>query len=209
MKRSEMAVLCLMGWLAGGCNSHPPPHVVADLSSPKPAAVSFFRAISEGDIRTARDASIGTAKDKEWIDAMSSMLTGLRRYDQAIIRRFGHQAAQTDSQLRQAITQLVQDQLERLQDGIVREGPDTAEVDPGWHGEVRLTGRPPVMLRKEKGLWKVDLEATARIDPKFDAEAVARYRAYGKALHDAAYQIDAGRYKTLAEAEQDSDTWAP
>jgi hypothetical protein len=209
MKRSELAMLLLMGWVSLGCNSHPPPHVAVDLSGPKPAAVSFFRAVSEGDVRTARDASIGTTKDKEWIDAMSSMVTGLRRYDEAILRRFGHQAAQTDSQLRQAITQFVQDQIERLQDGIVSEGPDTAQVQPGWHGEVRLSGRPPVLLRKEKGLWKVDLEATAKVDPKFDLEAVARYRAYGKALHDAAYQINAGRYKTLAEAEQDSDAWAP
>ena len=191
-----------------GCSSHPPPHVVADLSGPKPAALTFFRAVAEGDVSTARQASIGTGQDKQWIDAMSSMLTGLKRYDEAVMKRFGSQAVQTDVQLKQAMTQLVQDEIDRLEDGIVLESADTAEVAPAWH-QVRLTGRPPVMLRKEKGLWKVDLQATAKIDPKFDADAVERYRVYGKALHNAAYQINSGRYKTLAEAEQDSDAWAP
>ena len=209
MRRWAKAVFCTLATVSAGCSSHPPPHVVADLSGPKPAAVSFFRAVALGDVGTAREASIGTGEDKQWIDAMSSMLTGLQRYDEAVVKRFGHEATQTDVQLKQAMTQLVQDEIDRLAEGIVKEGVDTAEVDPGWHGEVRLTGRPPVILRKEKGLWKVDLPATAKVDPKFDPEAIERYRAYGKALHNAAYQIDAGRYKTLAEAEQDSDAWAP
>ena len=208
MKRAKALFFCIVAALAAGCGGERPPHVVADLSGPKPAAVSFFRAVAEGDVATARQASIGTSQDKQWIDAMSSMLTGLKRYDQAVLKRFGNEATQTDVQIRQAITQLVQDEIDRLEDGIVLESADTAEVAPAWH-KVRLTGRPPVMLRKEKGLWKVDLQATAKTDPKFDTGAIERYRAYGKALHNAAYQINAGRYKTLAEAEQDSDAWAP
>jgi hypothetical protein len=209
MNRTGTLILWFLAIVPGGCNSHPPVRVAADLSGPKAAAVTFFRAVSVGDVRTARDASIGSAQDKQWIDAMSSMLTGLQSYDEAVLRRFGQQATQTDTQIRQALMQLVQDQIERLQDGLVKEGVDTAEVDPGWKSEVRLSARPPVILRKEKGLWKVDLAATAKVDPKFDPETIERYRTYGKALHNAAYQINAGRYKTLAEAELDSDAWAP
>src|SRR5579864_7511330 len=109
MKRFNSPVFWTALALAMGCASHPQPHVTADLSAPKPAAVSFFRAVAEGDVRTARDASIGTRQDKEWIDVMSSLLTGLRRYDEAIVKRFGHEARQTDLQLRQALLQLVQD----------------------------------------------------------------------------------------------------
>jgi hypothetical protein len=51
-------------------------------------------------------------------------------------KRFGDQAAQTDTQLKQAIMQLVQDPIERLQEGLVREGEEFAQVlaDPGASG---------------------------------------------------------------------------
>ena len=83
-----------------------------------------------------------------------------------------------------------------------------AEVDPAWNG-ARLSARPPVFLRNQKGLWKVDLLTMAKYDPRFAPETAKRYREYGAALQKAARDIDAGRYKTLAQAERESDARAP
>jgi hypothetical protein len=201
----NLALGAALGW---GCSSHPQPRVAADLSGPKSAAVAFYTAVLAGDISTARNASIGSNTEKQWIDAMCGLLTGLRLYDEAIVKHFGNEAVQTDTQLKQAMLQLGQDQIDRLQDGVVHQGPEMAQVHPGWHGEL-LSARPPVILRKEKDVWKVDLAATAKIDPKFGPEAVDRYRVYGQALHDAAWRINAGRYQTLAEAEHETDRYAP
>jgi len=201
---AALPVLVLPGCGANG----PKSRVWADLSGPKPAALTFLRAIEQGDAQTAKNASLGTPQDKQFVDGMVALLDGLKAYDRALLSRFGPQAAAADVDLKQAILTLAQDPLARIEDGIVREGPDTAEIDPAFHG-VRLTARPPIYLRKDKGLWRVDLPATARQDPRLDPVVARRYLAAGKALHDAARQIASGRYKTFAEAERAMDVQLP
>ena len=174
--------------------------VQADLSGPKPAALTFLKAIKQGDAQTAKNASIGNPQDKEWIDAMVALLKGLKAYDQALLARFGPKAGSVDVDLKQAIMTLAQDPVDRIDEGIVRQGEDTAEIDPAFRG-MRLSVRPPIFLRLEKGLWKVDLPATAQQDPRFNPALVKRYLAAGKALHDAALLVSWGRYKTFDEAE--------
>ena len=83
-----------------------------------------------------------------------------------------------------------------------------AAVEPAVDG-MRLQGRPPIYLRKEKEGWKVDLAATAQADRRFSAEVRQQYAAAGKALHRAADQVNAGHYKTLAEAQRDADAKMP
>jgi hypothetical protein len=206
--RADILLIWFGAAVAAGCGSHPQPRVPADLSGPRAAAVTFYSAVVAGDTSTARHASLGTDVDKKWIDAMARLLSGMRIYDQAIVKHFGSEAVQTDTQLKLAMLQLGQDQIDRLQEGVVNQGPEVAQVHPGWHGEV-LSARPPIILRKEYKAWKVDLAETAKVDPKFGPDAVNRYRIYGDALHDAAWRINAGRYKTLAQAEHDTDRYAP
>lgn len=191
-----------------GCAVEPSGHVSADLSTPRTAAVSFFRAVGADDLRTARDASVGAASDRQWIDVMAGLVKGLRSYDQAIRNHFGVEAASADAQIKQALLELVDDQIQHLEEGLVKESEQIAEVDPAWNG-ARLSARPPVFLRRQKDLWKVDLTTTAKYDPRFSPEAIQRYRKYGQALQKAARDINSGRYRTLAEAQRESDAKAP
>jgi hypothetical protein len=194
--------------IAVGCAPKTPPLVAGDLSAPKPAAVTFLRAAVAGDLETAKNASVGSDADKRWIGAMALLVNGLKSYDRAIVAHFGTEATADDAQIKRALLELVDDSIAHVKEGLVKEDSDVAEVDPAWNG-LRLSARPPIFLRKERGLWKVDLPTTAKFDPRFSPETVERYTAYGRALSNAARDINAGRYKTLAQAERESDTRVP
>lgn len=201
------ARIACLGLICGcalpGCASTedaPAQRVASDLSGPKPAALTFLRAIAAGDARTAQNASIGTPADKEWAVALAALVRGLRRYDEALVARFGQEAIPADVDLRQALQTMTEDPISHMRDGIVSESAQTAVVYPAALG-IKLAAHSPMMLRKDKSGWKVDLAAMAR-EPSHDPAVVRQYRAAAKALNDAALQIRSGRYKSLAEAQQ-------
>ena len=201
-----LAALLISG---GGCVvGKNDPHVASDLTTPKAAALTFLRGISEGDVDTAQAACIGTEQQRASVGALSSLITGLRDYDRAITAKFGVEAIQTDVQLKQAISDLWEVSIQHTETAIVKEGPQTATVEPAV-GNVRLQARPPIYLRKEKDHWKVDLGLTAQRDKRFSPDTAEQYAAAGKALHQAANSVRSGRYKTLAEAQRDADGALP
>lgn len=196
-------VILLCGWALPGCASSydaSTARVASDLSGPKPAALTFLRAIAAGDTRTAQDASVGTPEEKEWVVAMATLVRGLRRYDQAILARYGNEAIPADVDLRQAIQFMTQDPISHIQDGIVSESAESAVIYPAAFG-IKLAARPPMMLRKGKSTWRVDLSAMSQ-EPGHDPTVIRQYRAAAKALTDAARDVRAGRFRTLAEAQQ-------
>lgn len=171
-----------------------------DLSKPLPALLTYLNALAQCDVATAKSASVGTEEDKRWIDAMAALVGGLRSYQQALDQRFGNQAVQTDDDIRQALSEFTTQPIVRFQNGLVKEGPDTAEVQAAI-GHIRLAAQSPVYLKREKDGWKVDLTAM-RQDPRHNPAVVAQYLAAGESLSDAAKAIRAGRYRTFAEAQQ-------
>ena len=196
-----LVVLC--GSALPGCASPddaPTARVTSDLSGPKPAALTFLRAIAAGDTRTAQQASVGTPEEKEWVVALAALVRGLRHYDQAILARFGTEAIPADVDLRQALQSMTQDPISRIQDGILSESAESAVIYPAALG-IKLAAHPPMMLRKDKSTWKVDLSAMSQ-EPSHDPAVIGQYRSAAKALNDAARRVRAGRYKSLAEAQQ-------
>jgi hypothetical protein len=193
---------------AGGCTAAPPPRVASDLTTPKSAALTFLRAISAGDVETAKNACVGSEKEKSAVEALSTLITGLRAYDQAVTTHFGVEATQTDTQLKQAISDLSDVSIEHTRNALVNQGPQTATVEPAAGG-IRLRARPPIYLRKETDVWKVDLTPTSQADHRFSAATAEQYATAGKALHKAARSINAGRYKSLSEAQRDADGGIP
>ena len=201
--RHQLLLFAFIALSATGCGAKATPsNFSIDLSKPKSAALTFFSAVAQGDVKTAKAASIGTNQDREWIDAIATLITGLREYDAALMKRFRGEAISTDIDLQAAIREVAQDPVTRLEDGIVKESPETAEVDPAYKG-VRLSSRSPVFLRRDKNAWKVDLEAM-RKDPQHTPEMTRQYLAAGEALQRAAKDIRLGRYKTFAAAQQAS-----
>lgn len=203
MESSQSSVLVLLVLLQSihGCSANSGPVTSsADLSKPKTAVLTYLHAIARGNAATAKSASIGTDQDKQQIDGKIALINGLRHYDQAIVSRFGPSAVSTDIELRQALTALADDPVMRFEGAIVKEAEDTAEVDPALNG-MRLAAHSPILLRKQNGLWKVDLPAM-REDSDQASALSQQYLAAGKALEDAAKAVGAGRYKTLEQARQ-------
>jgi len=197
--------LLVLLFVHSGCTANRAPiGSPLDLSSPKPAALSFLHAIANGDARAAKAASVGTDHDRQWVDAIVMLITGMRAYDNALMARFGDAAISTNIELEQAIDALANEPIRRLEGGIVKESDENAEVAPALNG-VRLAARPPIYLLKEKGVWKVDL-AAMKDDPTRDPAVIDQFSKAGKALHQAALAIRRGHYKTLEAALTAGDT---
>lgn len=185
-------------FMLGGCG--PPSINPADLSTPHTALMTYLDAIAHGNAPKARAASTGTEQDKQWIDGITGLISGIRSYDKAIRAKFGQQATSTDIDLKQALSELADEPLVWFKDGLVEEADNSAEIQAALN-HTRLAAIHPVYLKREKNGWKVDLTA-ARHDPNHDPQQIEQYLAAGKALSDAARQIRLGRYRTLEEAEQ-------
>jgi hypothetical protein len=188
------------GLLLGGCSANDAPAPRADLAKPQPALMAFLNSIARCDVAAAKAESLGTEQDKHWIDAMAALVGGLRDYDQALLSRFGRQAIPIDVDLKQAVTELVNEPMVRFQDGLVKESGDRAEVDAAL-GHIRLAAQPPMYLRRDKVGWKVDLTLMRR-DTLHTPESIEQYLMAGIALKIAARDVRAGHYKTLDEAQQ-------
>ena len=193
---------------AVGCAHEPMPHVGIDLSSPKSAAVSYLRAMSVGDLDSLKTATVGTDADRKPAVAYSAMVVGMRRYDQALVAHFGIDAIRDDVELKQKLMEMVEDRIERTQQGAVNETPEEAMVAPGLNGQA-LGKRPPIFLRKENGLWKVDLAETAHRDSTLSPESAQRNQAIGDALQRIAREINRGKYKSYEEMQRDADAGMP
>ena len=198
----------LIGFSILGCAHEPMPHVNLDLSSPKLAAVSYLRAMSAGDLEGLKASTVGTEDQRKAVESYSLMLHGLRRYDQAIVSHFGADAIRDDIELKQKLMELVDDRIARTEQGVVSESDESARVTPGLNG-LALQGRPPVYLKKDREVWKVDLAATAVRDTSISAESAARNQAIGEALLKIAGDIDRGRYKSFSDLQRDTDAGLP
>lgn len=183
-----------------GCAPTAPAVNPAELSTPQTALMTYLNAIAQGNDAKARAASIGTEQDKRWIDGMTSLISGVRSYDQALTARFGQKAVTTDIDLKQALSELANEPLVWFRDGLLKEAENTAQIQAAV-GHVRLAAVPPVYLKREKDGWKVDLTA-ARRDSNHSPQQVEQHLAAGKALNDAARQVRTGRYRTFEEALQ-------
>lgn len=203
------ALLMLLVLLEGaGCAHEPMPHVTIDLSTPKSAAVSYLRAMSAGDLDALKASTAGTDAQRKPAEAYAAMISGMRRYDKAIVTHFGNDAMRDDVELRQKLTELSDDRIERTQQGSVQETETQAMVSPGLNG-MALKKRPPIMLVKDKGFWKVDLAQTAVRDTSLSPESRERNQAVGDALLKLARDIERGRYKTYEQMQRDADAGMP
>jgi hypothetical protein len=194
--------------LLGGCAHEPMPHVAIDLSSPKSAAVSYLRAMSAGDLDSLKACTFGTDDQRKPAIAYATMIRGMRRYDQAIVSHFGSDAIRDDVDLKQKLMELVDDRIDRTQQGAVQENEEEAMISPGINGAA-LRKRPPIILRKDQGVWKVNLAETAQRDSTISPESAQRNEAIGEALLKIARDIDRGRYKTYADMQRDADAGMP
>src|SRR5947208_11869014 len=89
--RYAMGVTALIAM--AGCGPHQRAQPV-DLSKPQTAAIEYVRAIGHGDAVTARATAIGTDEEMRWVDALASLVDGLRQLNGSLYDYFGHNTGQ-------------------------------------------------------------------------------------------------------------------
>src|SRR5687768_10944814 len=60
-----------------------------DLSTPKSAAAAVVKAMADGDAAAIAAATVGNAREVEWVRAYAAQLRALRDLDAALAKRFG------------------------------------------------------------------------------------------------------------------------
>ena len=179
------------------------------LDDEKSAALTFVRAIGEGDVSTARAASLGSEQQKAWVVAMASMVNGLRSFDTAMIARFGPAASGTHMQLVNALNEVTYGPEEAIKHASVEDGEnDTAEIQavaPIYAKRMVLASK----VKKVDGVWKVDLPAILAEHPDLEARNhspdLEKLLRVGDAMRQVAAEIKAGQYKTADEASAAAD----
>ncbi len=189
----------------GGC-AHDAPRrrsVPLNLSTPKDAALTFVRAIGQGDAATAKAASLGTDAQKHWIDAVAGLIDGLRRLDEALLGRFGQAAERMHINLNDSLRPLSEHAEAEIESATVKEVDQQASVIPLGR-TVSIQVPYARRLRLDHGTWKVDLPTLYTEDPRLGIAAespdIQIYERAGNALRGVARDIASGRYKTLAAA---------
>lgn len=160
-----------------GCNK-------SDLSTPKGAASTLAKALQTGDVDTARKASTGA--DDKTIQTLVSVVSGMKKLQDAMTAKFG--AEETKSMTGRASNGM-SDMLKKLDDADEKVSGDTAVVTPKGGGR-------PINLKKIDGNWKVDLSELSK------ASASPMFESIGKAASETADEVNAGKYKSAAEARK-------
>jgi hypothetical protein len=219
--RYAMGFTALIAMAGCGANHRAQP---VDLSKPQTAAVEYVRAIGRGDPATARAAAVGTEEQMRWIDALASLVDGLRQVNGAIYDYFGHNTGQIHTDLEESIRILADEPVELISNGGIQMNATQALITPQAHG---FTSRDqlPIALSKipNQQVWKVDLERTyvplpprerllimseqqkqdfAKDQRKQITEAMRKYQQIADVFHGVARDIRAKRFKSIEEVQQ-------
>lgn len=155
-----------------------------DLSSPRAAALAWIDAAWDGDIDRARQILVPDDKQLEAVMSMLHWSAARRELEAAGEARFG-EAGRKVSGYPDGSATGVKDRLKVSVDGDV----GTAELPDSVLS---------LKLRKQDGLWRVDLTDAIR-DPRF-VRAARASSSLAKVARDVAAEIKAGRFADAGEA---------
>jgi len=169
--------------LAAGCREEKKSG--PDLSSPKAAAITFTRALEAGDLATARMASNASGFEGDLLEAMADSSSGMNRLTVIASARLGEEARKIAEQHAQINMTKV------LSEGAV-------DIQ-GNRATLRSKDGGSVHLQKTDNQWRVDVGALSKGQDV--SQVVTFLRAAGLAARQVADDIDAGRVKTITEAQ--------
>jgi hypothetical protein len=163
--------------------------VSADQSTPKGAALDFGNALLAGDSKALRATSLGTEDEYKIVDALGSMVGGMKKLSDAAAAKWGKEnpitAGAKDMDM---AAELNKPTVE------VKEEGDTATIINKEKQE-----KDPMKLVKKDGKWFVDLKSL----PKDGMDQVVKMApAMAKAAAEVAADIKADKFKDAMEAQQ-------
>jgi hypothetical protein len=184
--------------------------VKVDLSTPKASATTFLKALGAGDVDAAKAASSGNKEQMKYLEAVTSMFSGISRYEQAAKKAFPQDPNTTTVAKGMSDAVAGADALARIEKGKETITGQTASILPAEDapkpGDPPLAPKDPnakvetIRLKQVDGQWKLDL------DSQFQQEEMRRQNPedmikFGQSIEGVAADIEAGKYKTSLEAQ--------
>ncbi len=167
-RQTALVTLMLTAALLTGCNR-------TDLSSPKAAAKTFFKAMENNDVATAKKACTG-ADDKS-IESLAATMANFKKFSDAAKSKFGDKAKNLDD--------LKAFDVDSIDQATVKENGNEAMLDSKGSN---------AKLKKVDGDWKVDVSDMAAMLPMM--------KGLGDAAGKAADGINNGSIKTMEDAKK-------
>ena len=206
--RMTVAAAALLGSMTGAAVAAE--KVAVDLTSPKASATTFLKALGAGDVEAAKAASSGAPEHVKYLEAITSMFSGLSRYEQATKKAFPQDGNSTTVAKGMSDEIAGPNAVARIEKGKVTITGDTASILPAE--DAPKPGDPPqapkapnakeetIRVRNVAGQWKLDL------DSQFERDEMKRQNPedmikFGQSVDALAADIEAGKYKTSLEAE--------
>lgn len=156
-----------------------------DLSTPKGAAKAFANAMEKGDAEAAKRASTGG--NPAVVESMAKAMGSSKKLRDAAVAKFGDEGKNIMGQENNEMAELAK----TVDESEVKEDGDNATLKP-------KTGEP-VKLKKINGEWKVDL---TEMMATMGTMGTGMIDSMSKAASETADDIQAGKYKTMSEAQQ-------
>ena len=169
----------------------------ADTSTPRGAAEAFFKALEGGDVKAARELTVGEEKHYKMLDLLVPMVGGFKKLEASAVKKWGEDGKKLLANDQGGGSFDIGGELKNAKEEIASDG-NSATITPE-----KKEGKPnePVKLKKVEGKWKIDL-ASMPSEGMDDPNAAKVIGAMGGVAKDLAAEIDADKYKTVEEAKK-------
>ena len=172
----------------------------ADQSAARAVALSYAKALREGDQATAFELTVDDQENRQCVETELAMVASVKTFSDALAARFGREAGVPDRYLDPGMSSRRVDATE-LSRAEVRIYGDTAVVcergsEPGDENAI-------YELRKVGARWKI-WEVTPDVDTlteKMRAEINDAERGFAKATRQFARDVTDGKYRSAQEAK--------
>lgn len=174
-----------------------------DLSSPKAAAMTYYRAMAYGDAYAARAAVLGDSLTTRYIESATAFSASVRDLYTALSERFGQAAARSNPEFTGYLESFASPDVPRaIASGEVRIVGDTATMTLRPVGVYPGNEEAPAVFRQFFGQWRLAMLASRRLDgiqaeEANDAAITNRRSAVRFAI--LAKGVRQGRYKNVEE----------
>jgi hypothetical protein len=170
----------------------------ADDSTPKGAAEAFFKALEAGDAAKAKSLASGDPKQMELLDNLVPLVGNFKKMEQAAVKKFGDEGKKLLSNGGSASFDIES----QMKDAKVEETGDTATITPAKKEKEEGKNSDPMKLKKVSGKWKIDMAAMPNAEQMDNPQAKKMFGAMSDAAKAMTVDIEAGKFKTVADAQQ-------
>jgi len=179
-------LLALLLIAAGGCGKSSTTSPAVNRDTPKAVAKTLFQATYDGDRKTAMECVTPGPMQADVVDAITVVSVGMRKATDAMVKRWG------TAEIEKSVGPIDANRIDPRQ---IDQGTETIT---GNTATITTTKQTIQLAHGDDG-WRVDLARSFKLNEQTLAMAKPMFTAMGKAGEDVAAEVEAGKYKDIAE----------